>query len=84
MTKRVREPARVRKNMDMDAEKLAQAQRVLGASTETETVDKALDFVIFQGQVFSALDRLAELGGLADVYGVTAPRSRRKVAERKK
>jgi hypothetical protein len=70
--------------MDMDAEKLAEAQRVLGASTETETVDKALDFVIFQGQVFSALDRLAELGGLEDVYGVTTARSRRRVAERKK
>ena len=41
--------SRVRKNMDMDAAKLAAAQRVLGARTETETVDRALDYVVFQG-----------------------------------
>jgi hypothetical protein len=37
--------ARTRKNMDMDAAKLAEAQKVLGARSETETVDLALDYV---------------------------------------
>lgn len=76
-------PHRTRKNMDMDAEKLANAQRVLGARSETEAVDMALDYVLFQADVFGALDRLAAAGGLVDAFGSPArsPRSRRRVAE---
>ena len=72
---------RTRKNMDMDAEKLAKAQEVLGASSETETVDMALDYVLFQGGVLGALRRLAALGGLDDPFAASAPRPRRRVAE---
>ena len=75
-----REP-RTRKNMDMDAEKLARAQKVLGARSETETVDMALDYELFQGEVFDALDRLAASGGLDDVFSAPASRPRRRVAE---
>jgi hypothetical protein len=67
--------------MDMDAEKLAKAQEVLGASSETETVDMALDYVLFQGGVLGALRRLAALGGLDDPFAASAPRPRRRVAE---
>ena len=73
--------SRTRKNMDMDAEKLARAQKILGARSETETVDLALDYVLFQGEVFDALDRLAAGGGLDDVFSAPASRSRRRVAE---
>ena len=79
--------SRVRKNMDMDARKLAEARRVLGAHTETETVDRALDYVLFQADVFAALDRLAALGGLEDPFAAPAPAPapratvRRRVAE---
>jgi Arc/MetJ family transcription regulator len=73
---------RARKNMDMDAEKLASAQRVLGARSETETVDLALDYVLLQGEVFGALDRLAALGGLDDPFAAAPPRAgRRRVTE---
>ena len=61
---RVSEAAVARKNMDMDVRKLAEARRILGAATETETVDRALDYVVFQGEVFAALDRLADAGGV--------------------
>jgi hypothetical protein len=74
--------ARTRKNMDMDPAKLAAAQKVLGARTETETVDVALDYVLFQDEVFAALDRLAALGGLDDLYGTDVRTPRRHVAER--
>lgn len=74
--------ARTRKNMDMDAAKLAAARKVLGARTETETVDMALDYVLLQDEVFAALDRLAALGGLDDVYGTEGRPARRHVAER--
>ncbi|HTK50756.1 MAG TPA: hypothetical protein VL308_02645 [Gemmatimonadaceae bacterium] len=73
--------ARIRKNMDMDAVKLAKAQELLAARTETEAVDMALDYVLFQGEVIGALDRLSALGGLDDVFGTAAPRAGRRVAE---
>ena len=73
--------ARTRKNMDMDAEKLAKAQELLGTKSETETVDKALDYVVFQGEVFGALDRLAAAGGLEDVFTASRARPVRRVAE---
>jgi hypothetical protein len=76
-----REPVRVRKNMDMDADKLREAQALLGARTETETVDRALDYVVFTSKVFTALDRLADLGGVEPVVYRKAA-GRRKVAER--
>jgi Arc/MetJ family transcription regulator len=71
---------RVRKNMDMDAKKLAAAQRILGTVTETETVDLALEYVVTIGSEFAALDRLAALGGLDDPFGERA--KPRRVAER--
>jgi hypothetical protein len=54
--------------MDMDVEKLELARQALGARTDTEAVDRALDYVLFQAEVFTALDRLADLGGLRDPY----------------
>jgi Arc/MetJ family transcription regulator len=74
---RVAEPALARKNMDMDAGKLAEARRILGARTDTETVDRALDAVIFQGQISDALDRLAGAGGVAELYPPRAKSTRR-------
>jgi hypothetical protein len=70
---------RIRKNMDMDPKKLSAAQAILGARTETETVDLALEYVVTIGQEFSALDRLAALGGLDDPFG--EPPKARRVAE---
>lgn len=66
---RVSEPALARKNMDMDVTKLDAARRILGARSDTEAVDRALEYVIQQNRELVALDRLYELGGLADVYG---------------
>jgi len=44
-----------------------------GARSETETIDRALDYVLFQGAVFGALDRLAALGGLDDPFATVKP-----------
>ena len=69
---RVREsltiPGRVRKNMDMDAAKLRAAQEALGARTETETVDRALDLVLGRARFEAAMDRITERGGIKS-YG---------------
>lgn len=50
--------------MDIDAAKLTAAKRALGAATETETVDRALELVIGRGRFDVALNRLAARGGL--------------------
>jgi hypothetical protein len=64
---RGRNVARVRKNMDMDPAKLAAVKKILGAQTETEAVDRALDEIIFEHKVSAGLDRLAQAGGLPRV-----------------
>ena len=58
----------VRKNMAMDQRKLTLAKEFLGARTETETVDTALDLVAFQAEVFAGLDVLAAAGPIRDRY----------------
>jgi hypothetical protein len=75
--------ARERKNMDIDVKKLAAARRVLGARSDTETVDLALDLVAFHEEVSDALDRLTRSGGLAEVFPRSAESHRaRRVSER--
>ncbi len=64
--------------MDMDVTKLNAVRRVLGARTDTEAVDRALDYVIFQGEVLASLDGLAAIGGLDDVYARLPVARRRK------
>ena len=76
--RKVAEPAVARKNMDMDVNKLDAARRILGARSDTEAIDRALDYVISENQEFAALDRLHELGGLADVYGNSEPAGARR------
>jgi hypothetical protein len=58
--------------MSIDMRKLQAARRVLGTHTDTETVDLALELVAFQSEVFAALDRLADAGGIEDVFGKIA------------
>lgn len=74
--------ARVRKNMDMDAAKLSAAQEILGARSETDAIDLALDYVLMQQEVLDAFDRLAAAGGLEDIYAAVERPTRRRVAER--
>jgi hypothetical protein len=73
---------RVRKNMDMDPAKLDAARAVLGTSSDTETVDAALAFVVSQGRVLGALEAMAADGGLADVYADEPRRRMARVSER--
>ena len=60
---------KVRKNMDMDAEKLHAAKLYFGARSETEAVNAALDLAVFQGEVVASVDRMIEAGGLVDAFG---------------
>jgi hypothetical protein len=68
---------RSHKPFRLDAVKIKRAQRALRADTETETIDRALDFVISEYQrnrlVAEAHDCFAKSGAdIGDVYGVLA------------
>ncbi len=43
------------KHLELDQDKLNRAKSVLGAKTETETVDRALDLVVAEAEVDKAL-----------------------------
>ena len=57
----------VRKNLHIDQRKLDVARKALGAKTETETVDAALDAIAFRNEIVEGVRRLRAAGGLKDV-----------------
>ncbi|MDP9012927.1 MAG: hypothetical protein M3O41_09800 [Pseudomonadota bacterium] len=58
----------VRKNLNIDQRKLDVARKALGAKTETETVDAALDAIAFRKEISEGVQRLRTAGGLKDIY----------------
>jgi hypothetical protein len=43
----------------LDAERLAEARRILGTPNDTATLDAALDLVVFRNELARGIDRLA-------------------------
>lgn len=67
----------VHKHFRLDARKIKHAQKVLKASTETEAIERALDFVIDEHErdrlAWDAHDRFLKSGiEIKDVYGKLA------------
>lgn len=58
-----------RKNFYLRIDTLKKAQKALGARTETETVERALEFVVFQEEALKAFRGLCEKGEVEDVFG---------------
>ena len=66
-------PKRLHKHFQLDPAKIKRAQKVLRARTETEAIERALDFVIAEHEknrlAVSATERLLESGiQIRDVY----------------
>ncbi len=59
----------VRKNIVMDQRKLDAARRALGVDTETDAVDRALDFVAFREELATGFAAVRRSGGVDDVVG---------------
>jgi hypothetical protein len=59
---------RVRKNMRLSQAKLNRARRLLGAATETETVEQALDLVAFRHEATEGVRRMAGTRSIRDVF----------------
>ena len=56
------------KRLRIDQLKLDEARRVLGAETETETLDRALAVVVSEARIDAALRRLRGNGKLKKVF----------------
>lgn len=54
-----------RKNFYLDEEKIQRARRILGTKTQTETVTRALDLVIFRKEILASLEKVRGKGGIA-------------------
>ena len=58
----------MRKNVVMDPAKLDAARRALGVDTETEAIDRALDFVVFREELAKGIAAVRRRGGVDDVF----------------
>ena len=58
----------VRKNVVMDQRKLDFARTALGAETETEAIDRALDLVAFGEELAKGFATVRRSGGVEDVF----------------
>ena len=51
-----------RKNVYLDEGKMRRAQRILGTQTDEETINKALDMVVFRKEILRSLEHTAGKG----------------------
>lgn len=58
-----------RKNLNIDQAKLDRVKELLGARSETEAVDQALDLLLLREELIEGIRRIAGTGGIRDVYG---------------
>ena len=51
-----------RKNIYLDEGKIRRARRILGTQTEAETIDRALDLVVFRKAILRSLEQTTGKG----------------------
>jgi len=56
------------KHVQLDQGKLDQARRILGAKTETETLDRALSIVVSEADINKALGKVRGKGRIRKVF----------------
>ncbi|HEX8374959.1 MAG TPA: hypothetical protein VF606_07250 [Geminicoccaceae bacterium] len=57
-----------KKRVGVDQKKLDRAVAILGARSEAEAIDRALDLVIFRHEVIGGIERLAGTGGVENYF----------------
>ena len=71
------------KHLLLDQKKLDRARKYLGAKTESQAVQEALERVVegaeAEAAIIKALDKVAGVGGLVDVNGINNLRRKRRV-----
>jgi hypothetical protein len=63
---------KVRKQFILEPAKINRVKALVGARTETEAIDRAMDIVIINGQIRKVLQAAKGKGTVRDVYGRTA------------
>jgi len=56
-----------RKNYYLDERKIERAKTFLGAKTEAEAIDVALDLIVFRKEILASLGKVAGKGGVERV-----------------
>ena len=57
-----------RKNYYLDEKKIRRVQAILGARTETEAIDAALNLVVFRREILKSLEKVAGKGGVEKIF----------------
>jgi hypothetical protein len=57
-----------RKNYYLDERKIRRAKAILKTRTETETIDEALDLVVFRKEILDSLEKVAGKGGVEKIF----------------
>ena len=57
-----------RKNYNLDERKIRRVRAILGAKTETEAIDAALNLVVFRKQILKSLQKVAGKGGVEKIF----------------
>ena len=57
------------KHLKLEQTKLDRARRLIGAKTERETVERALDALLGEAPILRAHRRLKGVGGFVDIFG---------------
>ncbi len=56
------------KNYYLDETKIKGAQKILEAKTETETIDRALDLVLFRNEILDSLKKTRGKGKVEQLF----------------
>ena len=56
-----------RKNYYLDEAKIKKVQKILGTKTETETLNKAMDMIMFRTELLESLKKVSGKGGVQKV-----------------
>lgn len=57
-----------RKNLNIDQAKLDRVRELLGARSETDAIDQALDLLLYREELLAGVDAIAGTGGVEDVF----------------
>lgn len=56
------------KHLKLDQSKIDRAKKLLGAATEQETIERALELVLAEAPILQAHKRVKKVGGIEDVF----------------
>ncbi|MDL1955738.1 MAG: hypothetical protein LWW95_01605 [Candidatus Desulfofervidus auxilii] len=59
---------RVDKHLKLRADLIKKAKEILKTKTESETVEKALSFIVAEAEIRQVIRKMKDIGGVEEVY----------------